>query len=201
MRKSFALVLAIFLLAAGMTGCGESSPAVTETTIELKKDGSVVHTIVEDFSEETYYDMAKLQAMIQTACDAYNAGKQTGTVTLEGIAEEGGNGIWTVRMLYPDASVYAGFNQSALFVGTVKEAYDAGYDMDVTLVSLQDDTQTITKDDILGMGEKHIAIVREAVDVRVWDKVLYVSGDVLPIGDDKTVMVGDSEVLTYIIFE
>lgn len=201
MRKSLALVLAVFLLAAGMAGCGESSQTVTETTIELKKDGSVVHTIVEDFSAEPYYDIGKLQTMIQTACDEYNAGKQTGTVTLEEITEETGNGVWTVKMLYPDASAYAGFNQSALFVGTVKEAYSAGYDMNVTLVSLQDDTQTIGKDDILGMGEKHMAIVREAVDVRVWNKVLYASGDVLPIGDGRTVMVGDSEALTYIIFE
>lgn len=200
MRKKVMSVLAVMGLAAALAGCGGKSgdTAVTETTIELKKDGSVVHTIVETFTED-YYDEARLQAAIQTACDSYNAGKDSGTVEVEEIARE--DGMMRVKMNYPDAASYAGFNQSALFVGTVQEAHQAGYDLNVTLVSMQDGEETIGKEEILGMGEKHIAIVREAVDVRVWNKVLYASGDVLSTGDARTVMVGDSEALTYLIFD
>lgn len=200
MRKKVMSVLAVMGLAAALAGCGSKSgdTAVTETTIELKKDGSVVHTIVETFTED-YYDEARLQAAIQTACDSYNAGKDSGTVEVEEIARE--DGMMRVKMNYPDAASYAGFNQSALFVGTVQEAHQAGYDLNVTLVSMQDGEETIGKEEILGMGEKHIAIVREAVDVRVWNKVLYASGDVLSTGDARTVMVGDSEALTYLIFD
>lgn len=198
MRKGLALVLAIACMAIGLTGCGGSDSAVTATTIEVKKDGSVVHTIVEDFTE-AYYDMQELQNMVQTACDSYNAAAGAGTVTVEETAET--EGVLTVVMKYKDAAAYAGFNKLALFAGTVKDAYNAGYDLNVTLYSLQDEADTIGKEEILGMGEKHIVILREAVDVRVWNKVLYASGDVLATGDSRTVMVGDNTALTYILFE
>lgn len=198
MRKGLALALAIVCMTVGLAGCGEGDSAVTVTTIEVKKDGSVVHTIVEDFAE-SYYDMQELGNMIQTACDSYNASAGDGTVTVEETAET--EGVLRVVMKYKDAAAYAGFNKLALFAGTVKDAYNAGYDLDVTLYSLQDESDTIGKEEILGMGEEHIVILREAVDVRVWNKVLYASGDVLGTGDSRTVMVGDSTALTYIIFD
>ena len=76
-------------------------------------------------------------------------------------------------MQYADASAYSAFNKLALFVGTVKDAFNAGYDLNVTLSSLKGDGEQIGKEDLLKMGEKHIAVVREAVNVRVWDKVRY----------------------------
>lgn len=198
MRKGLALVLFIVVMTMGLSGCNSSDSAVTETTIELKKDGSVVHTIVEDFAED-YYDLQELQNMIQSSCDSYNTSAGTDAVSVSEVTKE--EDILTVRMIYKDASAYAGFNKLALFAGTVKDAYNAGYDLDVTLFSLTDDSESIGKEEILGMGEKHIAIVREAVDVKVWNKVLYASGDVLRTGDNRTVMIGDSSALTYILFE
>ena len=47
--------LCILCLAAMLTGCGRE-PEVTETTIEVKKNGQEVHTIIEDFSE-SYYNL------------------------------------------------------------------------------------------------------------------------------------------------
>lgn len=199
MRKGLAVFLVIAVMTIGLTGCGSSSDSVvTETTIEVKKDGSVVHTIVEAFAED-YYDQQELENMIQTACDSYNATAGADSVAVSGIMKE--EDVLTVTMKYKDAVAYAGFNQLALFSGTVKDAYNAGYDLDVTLYSMQDDSDTIGKEEILGMGEKHIVILREAVDVKVWNKVAYASGDVLRTGDSKTVMVGDNSALSYIIFD
>lgn len=199
MRKSLALFLIVATMAMALAGCGSSSDsAVTETTIEVKKDGSVIHTIVEAFAED-YYDLQELENMIQNACDSYNAGAGADSVTVSEIVQD--EELLTVRMNYKDATAYAEFNQLALFAGTVKDAYNAGYDLDVTLYSLQDDSDMIGKEDILGMGEKHIVILREAVDVRVWNKVIYASGDVLRTGDSRTVMVGDSSSLSYILFD
>lgn len=198
MRKSLALMLASVVMVLGLAGCGSSESAVTATTIEIKKDGSVIHTIVEDFAED-YYDLEALEQEIQDACDSYNETAGNGAVTF-GEAEMT-DSVLTVRMTYQNASAYAGFNRQALFTGTVKDAYNAGYDLDVTLYSIQDDGEIIGKEDLLNMGEKHIVIVREAVDVRVWNKVLYVSGDVVKTGDSRLVMVGGSDELTYIVFE
>lgn len=199
MRKILALVLTFTCLMTGLSGCGSDDSAVTETTIEVKKDGSVVHTIVEDFSE-AYYSVDELKNMIQSACDSYNASAGADSVTVE--EPQLTDGILSVRMKYRNAAAYAGFNKQALFVGTVKDAYSAGYDLDVSLVSLEDEDASIGREDILGMGEKHIAIVRESVDVKVWDKILYVSKDVIRTGNNRIVMAAsDANSLTYIIFE
>lgn len=107
----------------------------------------------------------------------------------------------TVVMQYADASAYSAFNKLALFVGTVKDAFNAGYDLNVTLSSLKGDGEQIGKEDLLKMGEKHIAVVREAVNVRVWDKVRYGSEDVEATANAKTVSVTDADMLTYILFD
>lgn len=198
MRKSLALVWLFACIALGLAGCGNEDSAVTATTIEVKKDGSVVHTIVEDFAE-TYYDLQELETMVSAACDSYNASVGSDAVAVTELTEQ--EGVLRLTMQYRDAAAYAGFNKLALFAGTVKDAYNAGYDLDVTLYSLQDDSEQIGKEEILGMGDEHIVILREAVDVRVFNKVLYASGDVLGTGDNRTVMVGDSTALTYILFD
>ena len=65
----------------------------------------------------------------------------------------------------------------------------------------QGDGEQIGKEDLLKMGEKHIAVVREAVNVRVWDKVRYGSEDVKATANAKTVSVTDADMLTYILFD
>lgn len=194
-RKWIMRALCILCLAAMLTGCGRE-PEVTETTIEVKKNGQVVHTIIEDFSE-SYYNLDELESTIQQACDTYNASAGKEAVVLKA-AKENDDHTVTVVMQYADASAYSAFNKLALFVGTVKDAFNAGYDLNVTLSSLKGDGEQIGKEDLLKMGEKHIAVVREAVNVRVWDKVRYGSEDVEATANAKTVSVTDADVLTYI---
>ena len=185
-RKWIMRALCILCLAAMLTGCGRE-PEVTETTIEVKKNGQVVHTIIEDFSE-SYYNLDELESTIQQACDTYNASAGKEAVVLKA-AKENDDHTVTVVMQYADASAYSAFNKLALFVGTVKDAFNAGYDL------------KIGKEDLLKMGEKHIAVVREAVNVRVWDKVRYGSEDVEATANAKTVSVTDADMLTYILFD
>ena len=194
-RKWIMRALCILCLAAMLTGCGRE-PEVTETTIEVKKNGQVVHTIIEDFSE-SYYNLDELESTIQQACDTYNASAGKEAVVLKA-AKENDDHTVTVVMQYADASAYSAFNKLALFVGTVKDAFNAGYDLNVTLSSLKGDGEQIGKEDLLKMGEKHIAVVREAVNVRVWDKVRYGSEDVEATANAKTVSVTDADMLTYI---
>ena len=54
MRKFMAHILAVLCFAAFLTGCTDSQDTADRTLIELKKNGSVVHTIVEDFAESYY---------------------------------------------------------------------------------------------------------------------------------------------------
>ena len=179
MRKILTGILMMICLSAVLSGCG-SDPKVTETTIEVKKNGSVIHTIVEDFSEE-YYDLEELTALMLDSCDAYNEGAGKKAVSV--------------------GDDYASFNGQALFAGSIKDAYNAGYTLDVTLQPAREGESPISKDDLLNMGEKNLIIVREAVAVRMWGKPLYYSQDVEPAGDAKTVRVTDPDMLTYIVFD
>ena len=80
-RKWIMRALCILCMAAMMTGCGRE-PEVTETTIEVKKNGQVVHTIIEDFSE-SYYNLDELEKTIQQARDTSNASDAKGTALLK----------------------------------------------------------------------------------------------------------------------
>ncbi len=198
MRKSLILAAAVVCLTAVFAGCGSGESAVTETTIDVKKNGSVVHTIVEDFTED-YYDLQGLENTIQSSCSAYNEGAGEESVTVESVSAK--DGVVTVVMNYKDTSSYAGYNKQALFTGTIKDAFKAGYDLNVTLLPAGGDGAAIGKEELLGMGEKHVVIVREAVNVKVWDKILYYSEDVIPTENVKTVSVTDGNMLTYIVFD
>ena len=59
-RKWIMRALCILCLAAMLTGCGRE-PEVTETTIEVKKNGQVVHTIIVRFSRHAILIMLRLE--------------------------------------------------------------------------------------------------------------------------------------------
>ena len=101
-RKWIMRALCILCLAAMLTGCGRE-PEVTETTIEVKKNGQVVHTIIEDFSE-SYYNLDELESTIQQACDTYNASAGKEAVVLKA-AEENDDHTVTVAVSYTHLTV------------------------------------------------------------------------------------------------
>ncbi|HJB91231.1 MAG TPA: hypothetical protein H9763_07170 [Candidatus Eisenbergiella merdigallinarum] len=197
MRKTLTLILAIVCLTAALTGCGDDG-GVTETTIEVKKNGSVVHTIVEEFSEE-YYDLEELMDVMQESCEAYNGGAGKKAVTVGNV--EVTDGVLTAVMNYASVSDYASFNGQALFAGSIKDAYNAGYSLDVTLQSAREGGDSIAKEDLLNMGEQNLVIIREDVAVKMWGKALYYTQDVEPAQDARTVRVTDPDTLSYIVFD
>ena len=90
----------------------------------------------------------EVESTIQQACDTYNASAGKEAVVLKA-AKENDDHTVTVVMQYADASAYSAFNKLALFVGTVKDAFNAGYDLNVTLSSLKGDGEQIGKEDLL----------------------------------------------------
>ena len=134
MRKTLTLIFMIVCLTVALVGCG-GDPEVTETTIEVRKNGSVIHTIVEEFSEE-YYDLEELMSVIQESCDAYNDSAGRKAVSVGDV--EVTDGVLTAVMTYASVSDYASFNGQALFAGSIRDAYNAGYTLDVTLQSARE---------------------------------------------------------------
>ena len=164
MRKMVLLLLAAALLLAG---CGGNESTEDVTSLDFRKNGEVVHTIVEDFSA-SYYSLEELQSEVQAQVDAYNksAGKERITVDSAEVAD----GVITMVMTFQGAEDYSSFYRQALFCGTVRDAFNAGYDLDVSLVSAQEDGASIGRQDILEMGDRHIIVVREPLVIKKSDR-------------------------------
>lgn len=189
------LVMAVGFLTVA---CGDQKSAVTKTTIEAKKNGAIVHTIVEDFTED-YYSFDELQQMINDACEEYNSTAGENSVVVESISLD--SGVLTAVMRYDDAADYTAFNKVPMFTGTIKDAVNAGYNMNVRLYPADGSEVSIGKDELLEMEDLHLMILREEVDVNVWDDVLYHSMNVIETDDSRKVQIVSEKTLTFIVFE
>ena len=183
------------LLIFFVTGCGNAS-AIDTTTISIEKDGSIIQTVIEDFPMD-YYDIDELKDMNQSEVDEYNQNVSKETVEIKNM-ESDGNTVKVV-MEYKNADAYYDLNGSPIYFGTIEEAQQAGYDLNITLNSLKDDS-SITKDELMEMGDKHIVILNENVNLETFGTILYASDGVTCKKNKKLATVsGDGK--SYIVFK
>lgn len=95
-------VLPLAVMGFLLTGCGATTAEVT--TIAIQKDGTIEHTLVEDFGEES---VDALQSMMLEKTAAYNKNNADGEIAVKTVEEE--DGIVKVVMTYPDAAAFDGF--------------------------------------------------------------------------------------------
>lgn len=198
MKKNNWLLLSVLIAALLLAGCGSKAEEEEATTLELKKNGEIVQTIIEDFGE-SYYDLDELKSTTESMIKEYNGSADGDNIKLQ--SAEVTDGVVRLVMTFRKSEDYTGLYRQALFSGTVKEAFNAGYDLDITLNSVKEEGTTINKQDILDMGEKHIAVVRETTMVKTYGDILYVSDDVTMGPDNRTAVVTNGESLSYIIFK
>ena len=193
MNKGKMLVLAIFASLLLMA-CGAVKPAEVNT-VSVDKKGNVTGTIVEDFSQD-YYNADELNKMIDDEVASFNQKSGADHVAVSSYnAEEGKVSLVLTYASYDD---YANFNEETFFVGTVSQAYDAGYTFaDVKSVDGQD---SLSKDKVLEKGTSQIMICEAAQNYVVPGKITYVSDNVT-INDKKSVTVADDGEIAYILYE
>jgi len=192
--KKKSVLLVSMLLTGVLFGCAGESKVETNT-ISINKKGVVTGTIVEDFSQP-YYDQEELKKMIDNEVAAYNSKAGADSVTVE--TYEVTDGKVTLSMDYASYKDYADMNEKDFFVGTVSQAYDAGYSFES--IKSADGTTTVSEKEILEMGEEKIVICDEAIDVRVSGKISYISGNA-EIKDNKTASIKEEGVLAFILYE
>ncbi len=193
----------------------ESDVALTdETVISIDKDGGITTTMVEKF-EASYYQQAELQDMILSEAAAYNAGNGEGSIGVEKIQVE--NGLVNVIMNFADMECYADYKEVVFFVGTIAEAQEKGFDLNITCHEVDDESKTVSKDQIVEMEKVYILITDEPVgvpsvlaeetiyqpiSVETFGKVLYVSDGVVQGRNKNSVRIeAETEGLSYIIFK
>lgn len=218
MGKAVITMLCFFML--GLTACGEAVErenhkssnnkeatdeiAATVSSLSIEKNGSISSTIIEDFIE-SYYNEGDLKAMIESLIDDYKAEHAEAQIKLKSCKVK--DGVVNVVMEYGSYQAYAGYNKENFFAGTIKDANMAGFDLNVTLKSVSDDT-TASKPELLGMGDNHIVIVgcekgpeeSEQLRINCFGEILYVGDGVTAVGK-KSADVSLSEGYKMIVFK
>ena len=194
--KKFIMMGVLMSLAVIATACGKKTQTEDGgqiTSISIEKNGSIENTIVEDFSQ-SYYELDSLSAMIEQDIEAYHNQNPDSKISLSKCELTDDNSTVRVVMKYGDSQTYTGFNGETLFSGTVQDAYSAGYNLDMTLDEVKKGEKTgnsISRDDILGMGESHILIIekpsdeekaQEKIAVKCFGDIEFVGAGVEPTG-------------------
>ncbi len=200
----------VFLIVFLLAGCGKATAEVT--TIAIQKDGTIEHTMVEEFGEGS---ADALQSMMQEKTDLYNSSYLSGESGITVTAVEADEGAVKVTMVYPDAEAFDGFMnmdvvavdpalRAPFFYGTVEEAFEQGFDLEIKLQSAEDEEVLQGKDDILAMGKNKIIIydnemnLGAPVQISAQEGILYISDNVTVAGKN-VVEVSETDDLAYIL--
>lgn len=200
------------------------------SAITLKKDGSVALRLVEDFGEDNSED--ELKNLIDTSITEYKSQADQAQVTLKSCKKNAENQL-IVEMTFNDSSAYAGWNNyfydyiyldymrslgmdadnsienstEGFFAGTISDAYTAGYGLETTLQAASDNSekQSVSKSDLLSMGDNHIVIVERyqedaPVTVNCYDEILYV-GDGVTAAGKKSANISTTDGYGIIVFK
>ena len=199
-RKIMLLVLAFLLFV--LNGCGkaqkeqEQEPSDTGAynVVDVKKDGSVINTIEEPFEQEYYSE----EDLILSEVADYNQEAGESRVEVKKLSIKK-NAVKLV-MKFKTAEDFGAFNQHAFFYGTVSDAYDAGYDMDIAWKENGGDG-SITKAELLEMASRKLIIAegfqKEDIIVKASGKILYTGGAAQAEGKDTAVF--PQQELSYLV--
>lgn len=204
-KKLLLPLFAVFLL----VGCGKTTVEVT--TIAIQKDGSIVHTMIEDFGEES---VDTLQSMMAEKVAAYGSTSGAGDgITVDAVEAE--EGTVKVVMTYPDAEAFDGFMnmdvvtvdpalRAPFFYGTVEDAYMQGFDLEISMQNVEGEGVLNGKSDILALGKNKIIIydnemnLGAPVQISAPEEPLYISDNVTVAGK-KAVEVSETDEPAYIL--
>ena len=166
------VVLPLSLTMLLLAGCGADKDRTTKISID--KDGVVVNTIFEDFSQD-YYDVSELSDMATEEISYYNSEYITPKITLTEVTKLEDEPYVKMVMTYDSASDYSHFNQSQLFYGTVQEAMDKGYELSAGLVNNEGEKIDLGSSDFL---DRHVVITSEKLVVDTPFNIEYMSNGV-----------------------
>ena len=207
-KKTISWMLMLLLSTLLFTGCSKEAVyvPVTENTIELTEDGRLIGYIVEPF-EKDYYSISELETMVRSEIDEYNAGNQdlsteAGRLPIlveKVIMAEDGSKKAVVALNFQNAAVYEDYMGKEIFLGTVAEAMDAGYEVDGKLTEVKGG-EAFSGGMVQKAKEKKILILEAAVSVRTTGKVQYLSTNAKKTAEGLVDCTADEE-LKYIIYK
>lgn len=194
--KKIRTVLLVLCMMGLMAGCGGVADADT-TSVIIDKKGAVTQVIVEDFNQP-YYNVDELKSEIEQKAGQYNASSGNEKAIVLDSLSVSDQGVVKVTLEFAGWQDYTGFNEKLLFVGTVSEAYNAGYTFPDMKVA--QDGSRLGSADVLEKGDMHIAIMEESQSIRVPTKIAYYSEGISLSGEKTAVNLNEGQT-AFVIYE
>ena len=201
MNRRIGVICALMILAGSLVGCGGSNKVsedggiVESNVAEIKKDGAVTNTIEEELDPDLYGDEDSFKEFLVRVSNQYNSDAGADRVSIKKIDMK--DDMLTLVMEYATAEDFGTFNEYPFFYGTVADAYENGYDLNLQFTSADGDSQaSITREELLEMGSRKTVIVQlpkdELLTVDTGSKILYYAGDaVTGVEKSKADMAGE----------
>ena len=183
-------MLAVFVFGS----CGTNYAEADTNTVYVLRNGKIISTDVEAFDEKTY-DKDELKAYIKENIDTYNAENGKNVLKQKTFKAEEGKAVLVLE--YADVDAYEGVNGVELFVGTVKEAKDAGYKFDASYAKLAEGKAvTASADDFTKSDDYKVIIIKSNTKVVVPGEICFVSTqNVAKVGEDYVLIKDGSQLL------
>ncbi len=195
-KRIFEIFILVFALLS-LAGCSSEEEDFEETTIRVARKGKVTENIVEPFDKD-YYDINELSVEFNDSVSKYNESIGSDEIRLKKI-ELSDSKVY-VDLDFNGPSDYERFIGEKLFVGTISDAYDNGYTMDVVLKGIKSGDK-IGKVQIMGMKDKDIIILSEHVRIKTFRDIAYVSANVDVLDSREARVLSESDGLAYLILE
>lgn len=206
MRKTNVLlkVCVILVLCIAFIGCGcgedteEKYRKADKNTLFIASDLTVVCTIIDSLDKE-YYDAEELRTFIDSEIQKYNYSILTEAVSLIDLSVNETAGVRLI-LKYGSAGHYTAFNQEMLFIGTIAEAMEAGYDFDTPFYKYDSLDEVALADAVYNVSD-YVVIMEPTTDmvINVPEKIKFIGADVEKI--DKATAQVKENCRSYIIYE
>lgn len=167
------IVLLVLVMAASLVGCGrDKTPEVS--SVSIGKDGVILHQIVGGFEQN--YDMDELQKLATDRVAEYCEENGDNSVTLESVDKADDKVV--IQLHYATGADYKDFNHREMFIGSVAEANEQGYQLE-NVAFVSPDGQPMEVGYMEEQDKTQIVIIgtkpTEELMVNVSGKVLYIN--------------------------
>lgn len=181
MKKIVRIMVHLCLCAVFLAGCGEAKlPDVIQApTVAVTKEGTVEVWLLGDF-DKSYYSISELSSMAQEEADRFNSAKQNSQAVVVKNVEAASGSAARVMVSYGFDSCASceEFLGGKLFFGTVGEAVQRGYSMDVILRSVSDGA-LFTETQLQQAKDKYLIITDMKANIYCPRAVTHISNDAL----------------------
>lgn len=169
MKKKIVLAVLAALAVTVFTGCGQINIADYDSDAVIIKGETITGINVSEF-EKQYYDETELSEYIEKAVEEFDSTNGESAIKVEDLAVEEGKA--KVKLVYSDATDYAGFNNVDFFMGSVLDARTAGFELPTDIVKTE-----FATDEMNETSDKAV-VIGQGLEVEIDGTITYTSSNV-----------------------